>query len=109
MDIIGLYVDDLRTLPESYPSDKWDVARSFHEAIYLLEKYDYEILSLDHDIASFYGAREMTGYDIALWLAQRKQDNKHVPSTILVHSANPVGRDNILSTIDRYLTGDKRE
>jgi len=101
---IGLYVDDLRSLPPEYHPDEWDIARSFHEAIFKLERFGYEILSLDHDIASFYGSKEMTGYDIALWLAQRKQENKHVPNKILVHSANPVGVENITSVINRYLS-----
>ena len=98
-----LYVDDLRDLPESYGSE-WTIARSFHEAIFKLEILEFEELSLDHDIASFYGSREMTGYDIALWLAQRKHDGLYVPPKIYVHSANPVGIENIESVIKRYLT-----
>lgn len=100
----SLYVDDLRELPSSYSSTGWDVARSFHEAITKLEQYDYQVLSLDHDLASFYGSKEMTGYDIALWLADRKMNGKYVPQQIFVHSANPVGVKNIQAVIDRYLS-----
>jgi len=103
--IIGLYVDDIRPLPVHYSSQEWDVARTYDEAITKLQQNKYTTLSLDHDIASWNSeGREMTGYDIALWLAQRQHDNLYIPSTILVHSANPVGVANIQSVIDRYLT-----
>jgi len=102
-NFIGLYVDDLRSLPEGYLLCEWDIARSYDEAISKLETHNYEKLSLDHDIASFYGGREKTGYDIALWLAQRKHDGLYVPTDIFVHSANPVGAANINAVINRYL------
>ena len=71
----------------------------------MLEKYEYSELSLDHDIASWNeDGREMTGYDIALWLAERNNDGNYVPPKIYVHSANPVGIKNIRGVIDRYLT-----
>ncbi len=101
----GLYVDDIRDLPPS--CEGWDLARNYDEAIKLLTEHEYDRISLDHDIASFReDGREMTGYDIALWLAQRKHDNLYVPSNIYIHSANPVGRDNMQSVINRYLTDD---
>lgn len=95
-----LWVDDIR----QPPSDEWTIARSFHEAIVKLELIDFQEVSLDHDIASFYGNREMTGHDIVNWLVQRKMDGKHVPPIIKVHSANPVGVDNMEALIDRYLS-----
>lgn len=96
-----LYVDDLRPLPEG---KDWTCARSAWEALVKLELIQFEVVSLDHDLASFVGNREITGYDIALWLAQRKQDGFYVPPLVLVHSANPVGHDNIQAIIDRYLS-----
>lgn len=100
----GLWVDDVRPLPTEL-SD-WTTATSFHEAIVKLELLEFEELSLDHDLASFYGHREMTGYDIALWLADRKEQNLYIPPIIKVHSANPVGRKNIEAVIKRYLIND---
>ena len=81
-----LFVDD-----ERFPvDDTWDIARSFHEAIYLLERNEYDLVSLDHDIQSFYGNREMTGRDVLNWLIDRKINAgwQHVPAFIEVHSQN---------------------
>ena len=104
--IKGLYVDDVRALP-SEMAGEWDIARSYHEAIALLTTNQYDELSLDHDIASWDdNGREMTGYDIALWLADRKFHGEYVPPKIYCHSANPVGVKNILGVIERYLSPD---
>jgi len=98
----GLWVDDVRNLPKQY--DGWDVARSYEDAIRMLSRTDYPIVSLDHDIASFReDGREMTGYDVALWLAERKMNGEYVPPDVRVHSANPVGGPRIQGVIDRYL------
>ena len=99
-----LYVDDIRNPPD-IQGVSWDIARSFLDAIEKLSNIDYDGVSLDHDIASYdENGREMTGYDIALWLAERKYNNKYVPQNIQVHSANPVGRERIEGVIKRYLT-----
>lgn len=92
-----LYVDDLRPCPEG-----WDVARNFHQAIVMLETTKYDEVSLDHDIASFYGNKEMTGNDVLQYLIMRKLEGHHTPTSVLVHSANPVGRQKMLADIARY-------
>lgn len=93
-----LYVDDLRPCPEGC-----DVARNFHEAIVMLESTEYSEVSLDHDIDSFYGLKEMTGRDILNWLIARKVEGyKHVPAIVKVHSANPVGSRTMREDIARY-------
>jgi len=96
-----LYVDDNRECPAG-----WDIARSYDEAIEKLTNNKYDELSLDHDIASYRAdGREMTGYDIALWLANRKMlTNEYVPPVIKVHSANSVGGPNIEGVVKRYLS-----
>jgi len=99
---VGLWVDDVRPTPDHLQNKGWCRARSFHEAITKLELMDYHEISLDHDLASFYGNREMTGYDIVMWLVARKQQGGYVPSIIHVHSANPVGRKNIQDVVNQY-------
>lgn len=91
---IGLYVDDIRDLPKIYGSE-WTLARSFHEAICKLELIDFESIDLDHDLASFYGNIEMTGVHILLWLIERRNNGLFVPKYYYVHSANPVGAENM--------------
>ena len=95
-----LWVDDERPIPD----DSWDRAYSFHEAVLKLELLQYAEVSLDHDLASFYGNTEMTGYDIVKWLVQRKMDGLYVPFSCKVHSANPIGVVNMQHLIDRYLS-----
>lgn len=92
-----LYVDDLRPCPEG-----WDVARNFHEAIVMLEAVQYDEVSLDHDIASFYGNKEMTGNDVLQYLIMRKMEGHHTPSVVHVHSANPVGIKKMKEDIARF-------
>lgn len=93
-----LFVDD-----ERFPADSgWDIARSFHTAVHLLEVNAYDVVSLDHDIQSFYGNREMTGRDILNWLIARKLSGMHVPSTVIQHTQNSVGMGTMEEDIRRY-------
>jgi translation initiation factor 2 alpha subunit (eIF-2alpha) len=92
-----LFVDDLRDPPDS----SWVVARSYNEAIDKLKTGEVEILSLDHDLGL-----DLTGYDIISWLEKKiYRDEMKSPKEILVHSANPVGVENIkraIKSIERF-------
>lgn len=94
-----LYVDDIRNIP----GEDWDLARNAWEALYKLQNHKYDVVSLDHDLDSFIGDKEITGYDITLWLVYRKQQWLYTPTTILVHSANPVGSKYMNNLIEKYL------
>jgi hypothetical protein len=96
-----LYVDDLRPCPKG-----WCLARNFHEAIFLLEQCEWDEVSLDHDIASFYGNKEMTGRDILNWLIARKLDGLYTPKIVKVHSANVVGCATMEADIQKYFSGE---
>ena len=99
LDINKLFVDDVRDAPEG-----WDLARTYDDAIRMLLEKEYEVLSLDHDLGCYDAmGNEQTGYGIALFLAEWKHYGEFVPSKILCHSANPVGRDKILKIVERYL------
>lgn len=100
---VGLWVDDIRPIPDDLLNEGWCCARSFHEAIIKLELMEFEAVSLDHDIASFYGNKEMSGQDIVWWLVDRKQQGKYTPPIIKVHSANPVGWAAMSDTVKRFL------
>ena len=99
---VGLWVDDDRPVPSDLLKQGWCSARSFHEAVVKLELIEFDHVSLDHDIASFYGNREMTGYDVLMWLVARKQHGDYVPAHVTVHTANPVGRKKMNETIKKH-------
>lgn len=84
-----LYVDDIR----NPISNSWNVARNYREAITLIENNNIQFLSLDHDL----GERK-TGYDIAKFIVEKGIEIKQIN----IHSANPVGRDNIIQLIKHY-------
>lgn len=91
-----IWVDDLRPVPEGY---EW--AKSVNQAIYLVEKAEaggekVELLDLDHDLGDYYS----DGGDaikILDWLAER---GAFYP--VRIHTANPVGRENMERMIARY-------
>ena len=92
-----LWVDDLRPAPAG-----WTWAKSFQEAVDLIESGAVDEISLDHDLGD-QGTPERTGYDVALVLAERAVNGLAVPAIASVHSANPVGRERILGVLTRYL------
>ena len=86
------------------PDDSYDIARTYDEAVKLLSTNQYTDIYLDHDIASFRpDGREMTGYDVVLFLVDRKHNNEYVPQNFHMLTANPVGRKNMEGVINRYL------
>jgi hypothetical protein len=83
---IKLYVDDEYPCPAG-----WVLARTFAEAIEHLERGNIESISLDHDLGE-----ERTGYDIVCYIERLVHaDAEYLPPAIVVHSANPVGREAI--------------
>ena len=92
-----LFVDDVRDAPDF----SWKVVRSYKEAIDVLKSEKVQILSLDHDLGE-----DLTGYDIINWLEKKVYHEEiEPPKKILVHSANPVGVDNIkraINSIERF-------
>jgi hypothetical protein len=98
-----LWVDDWREPPKDLMPI--DIARSYDEAIKYLETFDYDVIYLDHDLGDYSAeeGRERTGYDIVLWLVERKNAGHKVPTQYEFLTANPVGKRNMMETIDRYL------
>lgn len=82
-----LWVDDVRTPPD----ESWQWASDAENALYLLRMFHVEELSLDHDLGD--GA---SGYDIIKWIEKRfHEESVPPPASIVTHSANPVGVENI--------------
>ena len=117
----NLFLDDIRvpsdvTWVEIPINQHYSVVRSYKEFVDLitlrgLPKY----ICYDHDLAdSHYGHglrgdqipydsyKEKTGYDCAKWLVNECMIKgvKHPP--YIVHSMNPVGKQNIISYVESY-------
>ena len=94
-----VWLDDVRPAPQG-----WTWAKTYDEATALLDNDDVQSLSLDHDIACFRAdGREMTGYDVLMFVVERNVNGGKAPEEISIHSANPVGRARMQGVIDRYL------
>jgi hypothetical protein len=95
-----IWIDDIRNPPD----DNYDIARNYSEAIALLSDKNYDHACIDHDLADFdVDGREKTGYDVLLWLTQRKYDGLWVPKSYVVLTANPSAKPRMLGVIERYL------
>lgn len=88
---INLYLDDLRDVPEGFI-----LARTVEEAIYYLENYKVEILSLDHDLGEDEKGNLLpTGYDLVKYMCK----NRLRADKIYMHTDNPCGRLNMHETL----------
>lgn len=88
---INLYVDDLRDCPEGFV-----VARTYYEAIHILESNSIGILTLDHDLGEDVNGNELpNGYDLVKYFCEHglRADK------ICLHTDNPVGRKNMYETL----------
>jgi hypothetical protein len=96
-----LYLDDLRS---PITNQNWVICRSVEEAqAHCREEGCPSYISFDHDL----GDEVPTGYDFAKWLTEMDMDadGKFIPVDFSynIHSANPVGVQNIRGILDGYL------
>jgi hypothetical protein len=93
-----LFIDDLR----QPASEGWQVVRSSAEAIEYLSLHGCpELISFDHDLGG-----DDTAMAVVHWLIERDLDMPgFIPAefSFSVHSANPIGAQNIHGTLGRYL------
>ncbi|GAA0075980.1 hypothetical protein UT300005_03580 [Clostridium sp. CTA-5] len=90
MDLVNLYVDDLRKCPDGF-----SIARSYDEAIEILNTSKINILSLDHDLGIDENGVEKNGYDVVKYMCE----NGISPRKVYIHTDNVVGRDNMYHTL----------
>ena len=97
-----LFVDDIRKAPD----DSWHVVRTVTEAIRAIDRFEFDVISLDHDISHYENldwddcdqpVRECkeTFAAVAYYIAAKygfSTDSSHTPKVIL-HTANSVGGD----------------
>jgi len=86
--VLGLWVDDERAAPCRFFHIKWHIARSYEEALDLLQTFKYNYISLDHDLGCIDEVgNEKTGDDILTLLAEQWYQKEYVPE-IWIHTAN---------------------
>ena len=85
----------------------WTIVRKYDEFVKHIEQNGLpEEISFDHDLAEIHSElnpqHEKTGYDCAKWLCEYCWTNGLPIPDWNVHSANPVGRDNIVSILTSF-------
>lgn len=95
-EAVFIFLDDVR-MP---PSEHWVVYRTAEEAYEAIRQIDADrqiVLSLDHDLGEDIG----TGYDLLNWLEKDivTEQGYRPKIAFRIHSANPVGRDNMARAI----------
>jgi len=126
----NLYLDDIREPKQSYKKTgdnryidlKWRVVKCYSEFVETIVLNGIpNIVSFDHDLGeehiNYYfdnGGREnppdplkghfteKTGYDCAKWLVEYCSENGLPMPEYLIHSANPVGSQNIRFILENY-------
>ncbi len=120
----NLFLDDIREISDvrkycalpNIPDNEWILVRSYNEFVTTINKLGLpEFVAFDHDLSDcHYGHglsgddipydkyTEKTGYDCAKWLVKycMNKSVKHPP--YMVHSMNPVGKQNIISYVESY-------
>ena len=87
-----IWLDDVREAP---PGWVW-IRYAEYLIPFLEDSWDrVREISLDHDLTL-----PMTGYDVVKWIEEKVYDGKDIPFTMVVHSANPVGRTNMVAGIN---------
>lgn len=97
-----IFLDDLRDCKYANPCA---TIRTYDNLVdHVLIHGIPEFISFDHDLADFdENGKERTGYDVAKFLIEYMMDNNiQVRFEYVVHSANPVGSENIKSIIENY-------
>lgn len=94
-----LWLDDIRPVPDN----TWEIAVDFNDAVWFCQEYGCpDFISFDHDL----GLLSKTGNEFAHWLVNMDVDNPgFIPKDFdfQVHSANPVGAENIRGILNNYL------
>jgi hypothetical protein len=105
-----MYPVELRTL---YRTKEWVIVRNYKDFVEtVLSQGIPEMVSFDHDLALIhydpstwkesFSYQEETGLDCAKWLCDYCQENNLPLPQYLVHSANPVGKENIVVYLERF-------
>lgn len=109
MQLKKLYLDDIR-IPKT---EGWEIVRNYDDFVSWINVNGLpDEVSFDHDLAdahynpstwvSGFVYNEKTGYDAAKWLCDYCWQNGLPLPNWNVHSANPVGSENIISLLKNF-------
>lgn len=95
-----IYLDDERTPKTS----GWHIIRSYAEFVKTIKLHGMPVeISFDHDIASYdTDGKEQTGLDAARFIVDYCMDNNLPCPDFNIHSANPIGAENIKSLLEHF-------
>ena len=96
-----LWLDDIRTPPDS----SWTWVHSVWGAISAIKAQlqsggSLECMSLDHDLGD-YAKRGGDGLKLLIWMVREE-----IFCPVMLHTMNPVGRENMAGVIRRYFPKD---
>jgi len=126
-----LFLDDIRTpfdcirymkpdVRHVYEDENWDVVRTYDDFVGYIEHFGLpDVISFDHDLADehydsemyslsnsynekYLTFKEKTGYECAKWLCEYCSKNNLPLPLYIIHSMNPIGKENILSVLESY-------
>ena len=91
----NLFIDDLRTPPQDR---EWVVVRSSAEALAVISERGFpSFISFDHDLGG-----EDTSMAFLQRLVNEAWNGEDPPPDYQIHSANPVGAQNILAFMESW-------
>lgn len=85
-----IWLDDIRPMQKGFDLH----VKTYDEAINVLKSGNVQHISFDHDLG-----QGKTGYDVACWIESMAAKNKLKSLTWDIHSANPVGKGNIMAAM----------
>lgn len=100
-----LYIDDIRQVPD----DSWVLARTIDSAINAIATFDFDVISLDHDISHYvvmdgvsrpFPCAE-TFTPVALYIDAKYLPNDRKPK-IIIHTSNPVGAEKMKAILKDF-------
>jgi hypothetical protein len=84
-------------------NNDWVIVRNYNEFVDMVNEMGMpNMVSFDHDLADINNDKEKTGFDAAKWLVDYCMDNDVKLPNYQVHSANPVGKENIKSYLENF-------
>lgn len=99
-----LFIDDLRDPFKDNRIKTMDLSeyelvwiKSYDEVIQFLQTEWPDIIDFDHDLGE-----EKTGYDVAKYIVNTCLDKNCKLPEFYCHSANPCGKENILSLLQNF-------